>query len=374
MYSWLSLRTSELELGLPLRYDVFSSEGDHIGNAGDEFTASIRASWIQLGFDKVLARAQNVESNLDPLRPYDQSVIQTIESNLQLANEVICTIAGAVGQKHAITSMEFDELCRDFVSNIQQDSAAALSVLAESIFATSHDQANQIAERSSQLALLAMAIANQLGLVPLECQTVGTVAMLHDISLMAKCDSDLDEYYLQHPLISTQIADTIVGMSTKATMAIAQVHETPSGDGFPRGLKLGRIQRAARIVNLADVYLTLTRASQPSTMPVARNFHPTDAIGYLMHHASRGQFEIPIVQALINATSLYPIGSKVILSDQSSATVFRSIRAEKTKPIVRFDDRERPIDLRHSSLTITGPDRNLHQLLKKSQLEERFWI
>ncbi len=80
------------------------------------------------------------------------------------------------------------------------------------------------------------------------------------------------------------------------------------------------------------------------------------------------------VRALIRAGSLYPVGSSVKLSDDSTAVVLRSSRDAPSKPIVRLESQEL-LDLRNSHLSILGPERDSlnYSLLRKSQLGEIMW-
>ncbi len=375
---WLPIPLSQLELGLPLRYDIYTESGDHLADAGEEFTQSVKASWIQLGISTVCAK---VEKDLDEsalFRPYDAGVIQRIEENLDMAAEILVEMSASLNGKQAFTSMEFNELTTRMVSDIQTDNAAALVTLADAIGKPQSTSNRILADRSSQLALLCMIVAQEMGLVPAECHIVGTAAMLHDISLMgfevSEDPDEVQEQYQQHPLMSANIVDTIVGLNPKVGMVVSQVHESPRGDGFPRGLHANRIMPLARIINLTDTFLTLTTKQQPFPMPEARNYHPADALGYIMYHTAHGQFEMDAVRSLIRAGSLYPIGSSVKLSDDSTAVVFRSTRVAPSKPIVRLESQEL-LDLRNSHLSILGPARDSRNfsLLRKSQLGEIMW-
>lgn len=376
---WLAVPISQLEIGLPLRYDIYNQAGDHLANAGDEFAQSQKASWIQLGFGDVYAKVCTPLNEDALLQPYDQAALQALRENVELISSVVLELGSSRTGKLSVTSMEFDELSSDVLRNVQADSAAALLVLAHSILNSHAAEDKLLADRCSQLAILSMAIAYELGLVPSECGIVGTAAMLHDVSLMGNSqDADgenADEYYRQHPIQSSNIVDSLLGINPKVAMAVSQVHEMPLGDGFPRGLRANRISQAARIICLADIYLTLTSSRQPSIMPVGRGFHPADAIGYIMYHTALGQFAIETVKALIRVSSLYPIGSRVQLSDDSTATVFRSSGNVPSKPIVRLDSSQDLIDLRQSSLTILGPDRSLgnYNPLYKSDIAEVMW-
>lgn len=372
--SWHQMSVSELELDLPLRFDVFSESGDQIASAADVVSHATKSSWLQLGFDKIYIKVLTEATDQDLLLPHNKDVIRSIESNLELTVSVIQQVTEDRHKKVTVTSMEFDELCRDMLDNIQQDSAAALQVLANSLLSQANSHASEVAERNAQLSLISMAIAQEIGLVPAECRIVGMVAMLHDISLMVCSEEEANsvEHYRQHPFLSAKLCDQILGIDPKVVIGVSQVHESPTGDGYPRGLHGSRIHRAARIVNAADAFLTLTKSTQPRMMPQSQHFHPADAIGYLMFQAKQGQFEVEVIRAIVNTMSLYPVGSNVILSDQSKATVMRSTRSTGSKPVV-FRDDGKPLDLRYSGMSIVGPDRGIYETLHRSQLTDQLW-
>ncbi len=377
---WLPIQVSQLELGLPLRYDIFTEAGDPLATAGDEFTQSLKLAWDNLGISHVCIRTAPTVDDATLLKPYDSAVIKRLEENMQLASEIVREMAARRNDKQVFTSMEFQELSRSMMEDVQSDSAAALLSLFNSNRSEQSENDLLLADRSSRMSLLSMVIATEMGWNEIECQIAGTAAVLHDISLMGfnvdAASDDQQEFYRQHPLKSAYMVDSIAGMNPKVSMAVAQTHEAPAGDGFPRGLHHNRIMPAARIINLADTYLTLTSQQQPAGFPNARNFHPSDAMGYIMYHAALGQFEVDAVRALVRSTSLYPIGSSVRLSDNSTGVVFRSTRIAPSKPIIRLDSSQKLIDLRHSALTITGANRGesgVYNLLQKTQLSEVMW-
>ncbi len=371
--TWLTVPIADLAIGLPLRYDIYSENGEQIARAGERVTQNTKSSWSQLGFDRIYAKVVTEGKEECHLAPYDAVVVQKLEENLERAKQIIQGLAGSKGKRFSLTSIEFSEVAAGMLEAIQSDSSAALFVIAKSLMMQTNREAVQIAQRSSQMSLLAMTIGYEMGLVPSECQSIGSVALLHDISLMTELDgvTDKSAYYRQHPLRSAKIVQAIIGMPAKVVSSVAQVHETLTGDGYPLGMHLGKYQRIAKIVGVADAFLTLTGSLQPDLMPTAMNFHPADAVGYLMFQAIQGRYDTEIIKALIASSSLYPIGSSVVLSDNSTATVHRSTRTSASKPVVRRDIDSGLVDLRFSQLRIVGPNREAmkYQPLRKSQLE-----
>jgi HD-GYP domain-containing protein (c-di-GMP phosphodiesterase class II) len=375
---WLSVSISQLQTGLPLRYDIYSKQGELLAKSGDEFTEITRASWAELGVDTVYAKKYLEVKEAAALAPYNQLVIQSLTDCITATVSLLTETINQLGSSNSVLGSQYEGLTENILQNITNDSAAAMQVVCQSILQSHSDQVTSLASRCSQLSVLSMAIACEMGLVPTEIETVGLAAMLHDISLISE---NLDRYpltkaYRIHPVVSAEIVEATLGMASRIGIPVAQVHEMPAGDGFPQGLSGEAISPYARIINLADAYLTLTLDKQHAMMPRACHFHPADAIGYLMFHATQGRFEMNAVRALIRTSSLYPIGSHVILSDNSSAVVYRSTRIAPSKPVIKLDSTHALVDLRHSSLSVRGPNRQLqgYQPLVQSKLPGVLWL
>jgi HD-GYP domain-containing protein (c-di-GMP phosphodiesterase class II) len=377
----LPVELDQLELGLPLRYNVFAENGKLLASAGEKFTEVLKAKWSDLGISTIRVQLADVPSrDISLLRPYDPAALQRLEANLELAKAAAFTLASRLTDQQAVNSVEFQQLAALLLKDIHEDCSVALLSLFKDPRKplTANDQ--MLSERCSQLSLLSMVIASELGWEESVCRLTGMAGLLHDVSMIQIASNlstdDQQDHYIQHSLKSAYMVEKILGIDARVCMAIAQVHESLLGDGFPRGLNGNRILPTARVIHLADTYLTLTASEQPKLFPNGRNLHPADGLGYIMYHAAKGRFEVEMVKALVSATSLYPIGSSVKLSDETSAVVFRSSKVAPSLPVVQLSD-QRLVDLRYSNLSILGPSRdpelNYRELLK-SQMEDVMWI
>lgn len=371
---------SRLEIGLPLRYDVVDEKGSLLAPAGTRFTEKLRTLWSQQGISIIQIKLGDelLSASDSLLLPYDLDVLTRLENNLEKAKTAVFTAASRLADQQTVNCAGFQELTSQLLTDIQKDSAIALFCLfnGHQRPPTLNDQL--VADRCSQLSLLSMVVAVESGLDDQECRQVGIAGLLHDISLMClptnlNSDEEHDLYH-QHSLKSAGMAEGIQGIDPRICAAIAQVHESSLGNGFPRGLHGTRIMPLARIIHLADAYLTLTSPHQPELFPNGCNLHPADSLGYIMYHAARGEFERDKVKALIDATSLYPVGSSVQLSDASTATVYRSSREVPSLPVVQLEDRSL-INLHASQLTVLGPNRQPQRntALKVSRIAEVLW-
>jgi HD-GYP domain-containing protein (c-di-GMP phosphodiesterase class II) len=386
------VKLTQFELGLPLRYDIFDQSGALLGQRGERFTAALSHRWSQLGLDQVYALVTAVSSSpsaesaansqSDLLRPHDANKLQRLTDNLSAVSTSILQLQLQLADNRTASLGQVSHVTREFVSEIEQDCAASLLVLFDSIAAQSSENDKLLAERCAQLSMLSIIIGQTLNYSFPDCEDLGMVGLLHDVALFgldsAGSQPNLTDIYYQHSLRSHALLETMVGIDSKVLNAVLQVHESLTGDGFPRRLAGSRISTLARIVHLADCYLTLVSPRQPLAFPAGRQLHPADAQGYIMYHAARGRFEVNTVRALVFALSLYPAGSSVLLSDNSTATVVRSTLTSPARPVVALDsDRTSIIDLRYSQLKVSGPHRQSarsHIPLRKSQLSEIYWV
>ena len=137
-----------------------------------------------------------------------------------------------------------------------------------------------------------------------------------------------------------------------------QIHEKPNGTGYPLGRSADTIHLFAKILAVADSYLAMIspRPHRPAVMPYA-------AMECLLRTASQKTLDAEVVRTLLQALSLFPVGSYITLSDNSSARVMRRHPESYMTPIVqviqdyrgcRLDltDEKSIIDLTQSDLSI----------------------
>jgi HD-GYP domain-containing protein (c-di-GMP phosphodiesterase class II) len=360
------VETAKLKVDSPLRYDLTTVSGQLLAVAGAKITAEIKDGWIEQGITRVCSTNWATDNADDrSLRPYDQEMLERLEANIENASATTVELSEKVARGESIQEQKLRRVTEDFLTDVDLDVAAVLAAAFGRNPVENSEDDQAIARRSSQMSILSMVVATELNYSEADRHTIGLSGLLHDISLMPMTRHSVESIrgilpfghlFLDHPAASAHLLESILGLNPKICMAVAQVHEQPNGGGFPRGLQAHRIMPLARVLSMSDAYLTLVSSWQPEPFPKAGNFHPCDAIAYLMHHVSRGRFDADAVKALVRSNSLYPIGSQVQLSDNSIATVMRSTVTEPRKPIVRIDsERARYLDLRSTHLTIIRP-------------------
>ena len=119
---------------------------------------------------------------------------------------------------------------------------------------------------STNVAVIARAIATQMGLSEHEQTQIEISAILHDIGkigipdeVLKKEDHLTDEEWKiikKHPILGVKILEPID--SLKNNPGVLYHHERFDGNGYPSGLKGYAIPLAARIISVADAYDAMT--------------------------------------------------------------------------------------------------------------------
>lgn len=235
-------------------------------------------------------------------------------------------------------------------------------------------------EVSIRMAVLGIAIATEMGLDAFQALEVGMAGLLHDIGLHTmdpKFRKPVDQMteaevweYRKHPLVSVLCVSEVTELPESVRIAIQQVHEQYDGSGYPRGIKGIRIHAYARILNVVDAYLRLTvpSAERPGVVP-------HDALGLMLHQASRGFFDPQVIRALLNVESLFPLGSKVELRSGEAAQVIRRPRNGFAAPVLQDSDGNR-IETESGEVEIVRPicePASEQVRLSKSVMQSTLW-
>ncbi|TWT49517.1 hypothetical protein Pla22_47140 [Rubripirellula amarantea] len=213
-------------------------------------------------------------------------------------------------------------------------------------------------QRSIRMGVLGMSVAIEMGFSGPQTLEVGLTGMLHDIGLSKMSlsldaannpiDPRQDWEYQKHPLVSAQCVEQL-DIPESVSLAIQQVHEQLDGSGYPRGLKGLRIHPYARVLNVVDAFLQLTTGTDDRPGII-----PHDAMGYLLHKASKGVFDAQVVKAFLQSESLFPLGSFVELSNGELSSVIRRPKSGYAAPVLR-DSQGTRVDLSETNLRIVRP-------------------
>lgn len=215
-------------------------------------------------------------------------------------------------------------------------------------------------ERSLRMAVLGMAIAIELGHDGFQTLEVGMAGMLHDVGLYSMNEkyhqpiellNEADRWeYRKHPLLSIVCLSDVMDLPHSVKLAIQQVHEQFDGSGYPRGMRGRRIHAYARILNVVDTYLQLT-----SPTPQRYAIVPHDALGFMLHQASRGMFDPQVMRAFLGISTLFPLGSLVELNNGDIARVIRRPREGFAAPVLLGSDGNRIVMEEEPDIQVIRP-------------------
>lgn len=362
--TWV-ISTKDLQIGTVLSFDLLDAMGNVLHKAGMPVSERLKERLQANGIESVSIRGR---SEADPEQvnnvladSFDPALLQELNESIKNAQSLIQDSISALLQNKPIDGRVLEAGSEKFVECASKDVAASLASLVTSEGASDLQTIEAISLRAAQLALLAITTALTQGQSESFAVSVGTAALLHDSSLalspqiyekafQGNLSGDEVERYRNHPMDCTDLLRRSPGISEKTLEIISQVHEQADGSGYPLGLRISETRYEACILNAADTYLALT------DQRYHKRFVHSDALLYLIANASKGRYCPKAVQAMIKSMSVFPIGSVVVLDDDSKAVVIRSNADSPVKPIVRLlNSGSTKIDLQDSKRSIAGP-------------------
>ena len=199
------------------------------------------------------------------------------------------------------------------------------------------------------VAILATTIGIGLGFTNSQLENLSLAALLHDIG---KCDipsSILDkpgkltdeefEIIKTHSMLSYEKIRNNTNISATIKASVLEHHENEDGSGYPRHLKSNEIHIFAKIIHVVDVYDALI-----SKRSYKKAHEPAEAIEYLMSNVGK-MFDLSIVLTFIKYIALYPVGTRITLSNGKEAQIVKNNPNMPLRPVVALLDTEEIIDL-----------------------------
>lgn len=209
-------------------------------------------------------------------------------------------------------------------------------------------------------AVLSVMMGVAMGLDNGSLMELGQGALMHDIGKIRvnpgiiKGNHRLsDEEFAEvrmHPAYGYGLLEKNENVPEAVKLTVLQHHEREDGRGYPYGHKSDEIHMYAKIVHVADVYDALVSARS-----YKKRMNPADVIEILMAGCGT-DFNKSCVEALKQTVALYPVGTRVVLSDGSEAYVKENRKGYPTRPLL-VSMAGRAIDLlqpERLNLTITG--------------------
>ena len=272
-------------------------------------------------------------------------------------------------KQYATTKRLMDTMIRHALAGLSQDNHAVAAVSRSTAAELTHDSDQTIAavaevspapdltEQAIRLSVLGMAIAMEMNWDEKSVCQVGECGLIHDWGLsrvpeelqkLNAVPSDEERAILaQHPWHTLEMLAHMQQVSEAVQLAVTQVHERLDGSGYPQGLRGEQIHPYAKVLNVADAYISLTEEKWGRPPYLAY-----DVMVYLLNQVKQESMPSDVVRALLNVISLFPLGSRVRLSDGSEAIVKRRGIGKYNEPVVQRvgPQREIRVDLAHEPL------------------------
>lgn len=274
-----------------------------------------------------------------------------------------------LAQHFAVTTQILSDIAKQAVAGRVQDDEPLAAVTGDYVEELTDDTDNVLAssrelapnpaltERGIRLALLAMAMAIEMDWDEHNVREVGLCGLVHDFGMyrlderlqdpQTKLSSADFEELTDHPLHTLDMLTSMKNVSLPVRLAATQVHENPDGSGYPRGLTREEIHPYASLLHAADAYITLT-----ADMHGRQAYLSYDVMVYLLNQVKAGRIDEAAMRAMLQVIALFPIGSRVRLSDGTEAQVIRRNGSNYTAPIVQRvgGDRKARLDSAHASI------------------------
>ncbi|MBI3622326.1 MAG: HD domain-containing protein [Nitrospirae bacterium] len=192
---------------------------------------------------------------------------------------------------------------------------------------------------SAHCTILAVQIARGMGHQRDELVQLTVASLVHDIGTQKLSQELLDKpgklskeefaAVQTHPEVGYKLLMQYSPQHTWLAKIVRDEHERENGQGYPHGLHSEEIHDLAKVIGVADIYDALT-----SPRPYRRIFSPHEAVQELLDCQEHLGYSRPVVRALIQQLSLFPVGCWVRLSSQEIGRVVQSNSRSPLRPVV----------------------------------------
>ncbi len=201
----------------------------------------------------------------------------------------------------------------------------------------------QVITNSVNVAILATRLGTGLRYEIEELARLALGGLLHDVGMFNVPEAIINqpqplsvsdrEVIEQHPEVGAEIVATLGSPYAWLKQVAAQEHERWSGQGYPNGLAEGEIHPHAQLIGIADVFDALI-----SPRPYRHKLAPHEAIRELLVR-EKTSFSRPIMKALVEQLSMYPLGTCVRLNTGEVGFVTGSKSTYPLRPIIQMGTR-----------------------------------
>jgi HD-GYP domain-containing protein (c-di-GMP phosphodiesterase class II) len=225
------------------------------------------------------------------------------------------------------------------INNLNNAVAESKTELIEILQQQQPDGGNPLVANSVNCAIISMIIGGSLKMPNHRIVQLATGALLHDIgwimvpqdylSMTGKLSEGQWELIKSHPYHSHSIILNQFKYPAEVAETALYHHEHWNGSGYPKKINSMKIPLAARIVAVADAYTAmLTKRAYRD------EFVSYTSLKTVMGDVNR-KFDPEIVKALLSELSLYPVGSYVLLNNNTVGYIVATNPNSTIRPKVK---------------------------------------
>jgi HD-GYP domain-containing protein (c-di-GMP phosphodiesterase class II) len=194
------------------------------------------------------------------------------------------------------------------------------------------------------VCIVATSMGHYLGMDRRALADLSVAALLHDVGKAAvagevrgpigQWTDEEQAAAARHPFEGARLLarSTTLNRTTLRCIRVALEHHAhPDGSGYPRLSSHYRVSLMARLVAIADCFVSLQTHRSREGLHVA----PHEALGRMLGPLHR-KFDPALLWALVQTVGFYPPGQLVELDDHSVAVVLAPNRADLARPHVRI--------------------------------------
>ncbi|MBD5500972.1 MAG: HD domain-containing protein [Lachnospiraceae bacterium] len=227
--------------------------------------------------------------------------------------------------------MELSQTADSIISNILEEDE-----IVEKIYDIK-ERSSDIYEHSVNICSLAVLVALKLKIEKNVVHDIAVGCLLHDLGLryleVPYTDRNMENFsktelieYKKHPIYGYSVLEKEVWISNLSKKIILSHHERMDGSGFP--LKLKELPYEVKIVSVCDAFDEIICGIGCNRQKVYQ------AVEYLK--TFKGQkFDTHIVNTFLEFTAVYPVGSKVLLSNNYIGKVVSQNREFPDRPVIQ---------------------------------------
>ena len=196
-----------------------------------------------------------------------------------------------------------------------------------------------LVSHSVNATILSIIIGDYLKAPPHRLIELGNACLLHEIGMLKlppelrrsskKINEEERKVIISHTAIGYRILKNISAPENVA-LACIEHHERMDGSGYPRSLLGDKITEYAKIIAVACSYDAIV-SKRPYKVS-ALDGH--SAIKDLLQK-NRKQYDDRVLKALVYTLSVYPVGTAVLLSNQSRGVVIKTDPDKPRCPVVK---------------------------------------